>query len=1028
MYNKLSKTPDFQAIEEDVRRVWKSEGIFLQTLEKDAPEKIFYDGPPFPTGTPHYGTVFVSILKDLWARYFTMRGFRVPRRWGWDCHGLPIETAVEKSFGITNKQEIEERIGVDRFNDACRSLVSEYNDSWETYIDRIGRWVDYSNAYRTMDTDFMESVVWAFAECYKKGLIYKDYRVTPYCYRCQTSLSASDTRESDSTRPRVDTSITFKVALDLRHRGLPVYALVWTTTPWTVPANLALGVNPGMQYGLFHSDGAYLLASTGAMAAESPDKTILGAELAGIGYTPVFSYYTHKHDGNHFTALEADFVNDEEGTGIVHLAPAFGEDDYWTCRKHDIGVENPVDQEGRFTDAVVDFAGRNVHEANEDVADLMQRTGVVVKREQTEHNYPHCWRCRTPLIYRAMDAWYFNIEKIKDRLIEKNREIRWVPETVQFGRFGNWLEGARDWNISRNRYWGTPIPVWECENTECRETFVPASKAEIEHRWGHGVVDLHKQHLDPVTFSCTCGATMRRVPEVLDNWFESGAMPYGQRGYPFKDREWFDAHFPADYIIEYTGQLRAWFYYLHVLSVALFDRPAFVACLVHGTLLAEDGTKMSKSKGNYTDPLILMDSTGADALRLYLCRSPAAVLQDMRFEDGDVVHQTREILLPLWNAVSFYVTYANIDQYHGTPGEVPTPTNPLDRWILSRTHTCVAESTDGMEAFDSGMAVAGISNLIDDLTNWYIRRSRKRYWVGGLGSDKSEAFDTLYYVLVTLIESAAPVVPFLSEHLYRILIPGRSVHLAAWPAVPDRLHDLSLEATMAIIRTIASLGLSLRQKSGIKVRQPLPALHVVLPPNVDREAVAGQIAALSEELNIKQVSFVDDPGRFARIEVVPDPRRLGPKYGKATQEIIQSAKAGNAAIEDGTVRISGKDGRLWTIPESEVTIRYGKLGDYLTERADGIVVVLDTAISPSLREEGVAMELNRAVQEMRKAAGYEVADRIVLDVEGDLAHEWKCWLAESTLALLEPIARPDSRQSLEVEGRSFQLSIKAEAR
>ena len=1024
MYKRLSKTPDFKSLEEDVRLVWKREETFLQTLEREGPEKIFYDGPPFPTGTPHYGTVFVSILKDLWARYFTMRGFRVPRRWGWDCHGLPIETAVEKSFGITNKQEIEERIGVDTFNDACRSLVSAYNDSWETYIDRIGRWVDYRNAYRTMDTDFMESVVWAFAESYKKGLIYKDYRVTPYCYRCQTSLSASDTRESDSTRPRVDTSITFKVALDLRHRGLPVHALVWTTTPWTVPANLALGVNPDLHYGFYHADGAYLLASTGSMPDELPDQVVPGSDLSGTGYTPVFSYYAHKKDLNHFTLLEADFVNEDEGTGIVHLAPAFGEDDYWTCRNHDIGVENPVDEEGCYTDAVPEFAGRNVHEANDDVAALMVRAGNVVKSGRTEHNYPHCWRCRTPLIYRAMDAWYFNIGKIKDRLIEKNKEIRWVPETVQFGRFGHWLEGARDWNISRNRYWGTPIPVWECQDHDCGRTFVPASKAEIEQRWGREVADLHKEHLDPVSFECTCGAVMRRVPEVLDNWFESGAMPYGQRGYPFRDQPWFDAHFPADYIIEYTGQLRAWFYYLHVLSVALFDKPAFLTCLVHGTLLAEDGAKMSKSKGNYTDPLVLMDSTGADALRLYLCTSPAAVLQDMRFEDADVVHQTREILLPLWNAVSFFVTYANIDGYLGTLGQIPTSANPLDRWILSRTCTCVAETTDGMENFHSGQAVAGISKLVDDLTNWYIRRSRKRYWAGGLDSDKSDAFDTLYFVLTTLIEVIAPVAPFISEHLYRVVAPNRSVHLAAWPTVPDTLLDPRLETIMAIIRTIASLGLSLRQKSGIKVRQPLPALHVVLPPQVDREEVALQIGALSDELNVKQVAFADDPGKFARIEIVPDPRRIGPRYGRATQEIIRSAKAGNASIEEGIVRVFGDDGQVWTVPVEDVTIRYGELGDYLTERAEGIVVALDTSISLTLREEGVAMELNRSVQEMRKTAGYDVADRIVLDVQGDLTPEWRRWLAESTLATIGPVDRPDGRQTLEIDDRSFMLAIR----
>ena len=534
-----------------------------------------------------------------------------------------------------------------------------------------------------------------------------------------------------------------------------------------------------------------------------------------------------------------------------------------------------------------------LHEANEDVAGLLAGTGVVVRREKIEHNYPHCWRCRTPLIYRAMNAWYFNVGKIKDRLLERNEEIFWVPETVKGGRFRNWLEGARDWNISRNRYWGTPVPVWECTAPGCEERFVPASRAEIEKRSGASITDLHREYLDPLVIRCVCGSDMYRIPEVLDNWFESGAMPYGQPGYPFRGREWFESHFPADYIIEYTGQIRGWFYYLHVLSVALFDKPAFSACLVHGTLLAEDGSKMSKSRKNYTDPIELMDRTGADALRLYLCGSGSAVLQDMRFDDVQVSKQIREALIPLWNAVSFFVTYANIDGYRGERDRPPNPASPMDRWILSRAYTHCSASTTAMDRFEAPRAVRGMYGLIGDLTDWYIRRSRKRFWISGVDTDKSEAFDTLFYVLSVLLEIAAPVIPFFTEYLYRILNPGVSVHLAGWPMVPEERHDPLLEESMTAIRTIASLGLALRQKSGIKVRQPLPALFVVLPSRIEEADVAGFFPLLAEELNVKRVEVATDPGRFARLEIVPDPRKIGPRFGGETQRIIQSAKNGN---------------------------------------------------------------------------------------------------------------------------------------
>lgn len=1034
MYEPVSNTVNFPEIEQGVLEHWTQNRIFEKSVQMSDREFVFYDGPPFPTGTPHFGTIFVSILKDAVARFLTMAGYSVPRRWGWDCHGLPIENAVEKKLGIEDKTIIEKSLGVAAFNDECRKLVSECNAAWEDYVRKVGRWVDYENAYRTLDLEYMESVLWVFKQCYDRGLIYKDYRVTPYCYHCETALSISDTRESDSTRPRQDPEIivTFK-ALD-EVEGKPTFYLAWTTTPWTLTSNLALAVGADYQYAAFEHEGRVLIMAEALLKqwakvfGKDPAKlkSFSGSDLVGRQYEPIFPYFKQLADKGYFRILAADFVTLEDGVGIVHCAPAFGDEDYWLCKQHGLDVKNPVDAKGCFTDEVTDFAGCNVHECTADVIRWLKKNDCLILHRTVEHNYPHCWRCRTPLIYRAMDAWYFSVEKIKKRLLERNEDINWVPDHVKHGRFGKWLEGARDWNISRTRYWGTPLPVWECEREDCAERRVLGSIADVEKAAGCAITDLHKEHLDPIVLQCaSCGSPMRRVPEVLDCWFESGAMPFGQCHYPFENKDWFESHFPADFIVEYPGQIRGWFYYLHVLAVALLDRASFKNCLVHGTLLSEDGTKISKSKENFTDPMDLIDAYGADALRLYLLDSQAVVMADLNFKNSGVKDQIKRVLLPLWNAYSFFVTYANIDGYTGDINRVPEPKHLLDQWILAVLYNTEKKVEQAFKTYYLNQSLGPVVDFIEALTNWYIRQSRQRFWEGGLTQDKRNAFDTLYYVLVTVMKLLAPSAPFISETVFRNLTGEESVHLSRWPDVPEQFRNDRLIEENKLARLIVSLGLALRQKAGIKVRQPLPGIQVALSEDVSVDILEEQIAVIKNELNVKEFGLMDDAGAIARLRVSPVPRVLGPKYGSEVQQIIRAAKAGQVREQgDKVVVFEGKE--EWTLDRQDVVMSYeGKDGaDVMCDK--GVLVSLDKTITPELREEGVVNELNRMIQDLRKRAGYEVSDRILLQVEGELDPESLGRLAEWALADLAPVSKSeaDVTKTARVEGREFRIAIR----
>ncbi len=1034
MYKQPENNVNFPALERNTLAFWERESVFEKSLRLSEREMVFYDGPPFPTGAPHFGTIFVSILKDTLARYFTMAGYSVPRRWGWDCHGLPIENAVERQLGIGDKGEIEKKLGVAAFNDACRRLVSDCNDAWKSYIRKVGRWVDYEHAYRTLDRPYMESVLWIFKQCYQKGLIYKDFRVAPYCCRCETSLSISDTRESDSTRPRQDPSITilFRARADIAEK--PTYFVAWTTTPWTLPSNLGLAVAPETDYVACDFDGKALVIAEARLpvyARELGEKPQIlarfkGADLIGKTYEPLFPYFSELADQSYFRILAADFVTLDEGTGLVHMAPAFGEEDYWLFKRNGLGVKNPVDAAGCFTAEVPDYQGRNVHECNKDIIRRLKEQGSLLRHTVEEHNYPHCWRCRAPLIYRAMDAWYFAVEKIKPDLLVRNEDINWVPEHVKHGRFGNWLEGARDWNISRSRFWGTPIPVWECGRPGCGRREVLGSLEEIEKAAGHALDDLHKEHLDPIVLSCpACGSQMRRVPEVLDCWFESGAMPFGQCHYPFENKEWFESHFPADFIVEYPGQIRGWFYYLHVLAVAILQRASFKNCLVHGTLLAEDGSKISKSRKNFTDPMELIDHYGADALRLYLLSSPAVVMEDLNFKDSGVRDQVKDVLLPIWNAYSFFATYANLDGFRGEADAVPEPLHLLDRWILAKLHLVQKRVSQAYSTFYLNQVLGPVLEFLDDLTNWYIRQSRERFWAEGMSEDKRSAYATLFYALTQLLKLLAPSAPFLTDTLFQRLTALESVHLSTFPEIPDSFSNEPLIEQVRLVRVIASLALALRQKAGIRARQPLRRVDCALPAHAPREALEKHIEVLRNELNVKEIRFLSDPSAIAELRITLNFKTLGPKLGPEIQQVNAAVKAGRAREESGQMVVFDKD-REWRLDLADVTMLYqGREGAEVLS-SQGVVVALDKTITDDLREEGIANDLNRVIQDLRREAGYQVSDRIWLSLEGELAEPWPGKLADMALAELHALApeQADAYREAGIEGRSFHVRIK----
>jgi isoleucyl-tRNA synthetase len=1009
-------SPSFPGIEEQVLAFWKVDGTFKASIDQreGCPEWVFYDGPPFANGLPHYGHLLTGYAKDLFPRFQTMRGKQVHRRFGWDTHGLPAELEAMRQLGITEKSQIE-AMGVAVFNAKARESVLEYTKEWEEYVTRQARWVDFENDYKTLDPSFMESVIWAFKTLHTKGLAYEGFRVLPYCWHDETPLSNHELRMDDDVyKMRQDQSVTVTFPLvgeKAEALGLTaVKALAWTTTPWTLPTNLALAVGPAIEYAVLpagphgagdgSTSGEFLLA-TDTIAAyakdlgyESPDaakaavtRRLAGRELDGLHYDRLWDHYaeTEEWGTQHaWQILVADYVATGEGTGIVHQAPAYGEDDQVVCAAAGIPVILSVDDAGRFLPNVEGVAGLQVFDANKPLTQRLRADGRLLRVASYEHSYPHCWRCRNPLIYKAVSSWFVKVPEFRDRMGELNQQITWVPENVKDGQFGKWLANARDWSISRNRYWGSPIPVWKSDDPTYPRIDVYGSLDELEADFGRlptnteGQPDLHRPYIDELTRpnpdDPTGASTMRRIPDVLDVWFDSGSMPFAQVHYPFENQAWFDTHNPADFIVEYIGQTRGWFYTMHVLSTALFDRPAYKNVISHGIVLGNDGQKMSKSLRNYPDVSEVFDRDGADAMRWFLMSSSVIRGGNLVVTEEAIRSGVRELLLPLWSTYYFFTLYANAAGYEAarrTDSE-----QVLDRYLLAKTRQLILDVTDDLEALDSPFAAARLRDFADVLTNWYVRRSRDRFWAG----DDPAASDTLYTVLETVTRLAAPLLPLVSEEIWRGLTGGRSVHLTDWPDAAAFPAADALVAAMDRVREVASSGLALRKARGLRVRLPLAKLTVVsASPGLESFA-----DVLRDELNVKVVDFqplAEDSlaayGITRRLSV--NARALGPRVGKDVQRIIQAAKSGDWQLDGGTVTAGGA---TLEPGEFELELDAADAASAIAFLADGGFVILDTVTTPDLEAEGLARDVIRAIQDTRKAAGLEVSDRIVLSVRG----------------------------------------------
>jgi isoleucyl-tRNA synthetase len=1010
-------SPSFPALEHEVLAHWAAHDTFRRSVaqREGCDEWVFYDGPPFANGLPHYGHLLTGYAKDVFPRFQTMRGKQVHRRFGWDTHGLPAELEAMKQLGITEKAEIEQ-MGIEAFNAKARESVLVYTKEWEDYVTRQARWVDFENDYKTLDITFMESVLWAFKTLHDKGLACEGYRVLPYCWRDETPLSNHELRMDDDVyKMRQDQSVTvtFPLVGDAAEAlGLiGVEALAWTTTPWTLPTNAALAVGPAIDYAVIpHGSGDGAAAGTDArtflLAADTipayakelgyPDaaaaraavtRTLTGAELAGVRYARLWDWYAEAYGPEAFQILVAEYVATGEGTGIVHQAPAYGEDDQLACAAAGIPIVISVDDGGRFLPAVEPVAGLQVFEANKPLTALLREAGRLLQVRSYEHSYPHCWRCRNPLIYKAVSSWFVRVTQIRDRMLELNEQITWVPENVKHGQFGKWLEGARDWSISRNRYWGSPIPVWKSDDPTYPRIDVYGSLAELEADFGTlprnaaGEVDLHRPYIDALTRpnpdDPTGRSTMRRIDDVFDVWFDSGSMPFAQVHYPFENADWFDSHNPADFIVEYIGQTRGWFYTMHILATALFDRPGFSNVISHGIVLGNDGQKMSKSLRNYPDVGEVFERDGADAMRWFLMSSSVIRGGNLVVTEEGIRAGVREFLLPLWSTYYFFTLYANA----GTLGAAQRRTdsrNVLDRYLLAKTRDLVVEVTTQLDALDAPMAAAALRDFADVLTNWYVRRSRDRFWAG----DDRDAHDTLFTVLETLARLAAPLAPLVTEEVWRGLTGGESVHLADWPEAEEFPADDALVAAMDRVRQLASAGLALRKAQGLRVRLPLQTLTVVTP---DAQALAPFADIVRDELNVKTVELVEfddslvaEYGIARRLAV--NARAAGPRIGKQVQQVIAAAKAGDWTLDGDAVVVGGV-----ALEPGEFTLEL-ELDDpaaAVSFLPGSGFVLLDTRVTPELEAEGLARDVIRAVQQARKDAELDVSDRIALTLGVD---------------------------------------------
>lgn len=1036
--------PDVQLpkLEDEILAYWDEKKIFEKSLHRSESAKpySFYDGPPFATGLPHYGHILAGVLKDIVPRYWTMKGYSVPRRFGWDCHGVPVEFEINKSLNLHSRKDVIS-YGVDKYNAACRSIVDRYSHEWKKTVRRVGRWVDMDNAYFTMDVSFMQSVWWVFKQLFDKGLIYEGYKVVPYSVGLSTPLSNFEANLNYKMVQDPAVTVTFPV-----HGQEKTFILAWTTTPWTLPSNLGLAVGRDIHYVRVREKATgnrYILAEAlyknywkNSDAELDEIVEVKGQELLGLTYDPLFNYFADRKAKGAFRVIHSDHVTTDSGTGIVHMAPAFGEEDYYACAKEGMPIVNPVDDDGMFTADVPDYQGRRVKEADKDIIADLKKRGRLFKQDTIEHSYPFCWRTDTPLIYRAVSSWFVAVEKIKDKIVANNKTTSWVPDHLRDGRFGNWLENARDWAISRNRFWGTPLPIWR--NPE-GEVMCIGSAAELSKLSGKEVTDLHIEHVDKLTIPSPTGKSpLKRIDGVLDCWFESGSMPYAQWGYPFENADPFKKNFPADFIAEGLDQTRGWFYTLMVIGSALFDKAPFKNVVVNGLILAEDGKKMSKSLRNYPDPMLVLEQHGADALRLYMIDSPVVKAQELRFSENGVKEIVRKILLRWWNSYSFFVNYANIDDFRPR-GDAKNSPNILDQWVLSRLHHLIQNTQEEMGAYRLYNVVPALLQFIEDLTNTYIRFNRSHFWQDGMPEDKRLAYETLYEVLTTLSRLMAPFAPFLAEATYRNLSQAakghkESVHLENFPELDPSLIKPELEEAVRVMDALVALGRNQREKIGVKAKIPLRSLKIIQRDARVLENLRKFEPYFKDELNVQSVAYDSNEDQYILISAKANfpvlGKRLGGKMKQVAAGIQKMSLQDILKLEAGeSVMVEGE-----AIVISEVEIRRAPKGTQPNLSTSQLVSIeLDPTVTEEQIREGLAREIIRKIQQARKAADFNLDDRIALEISATgalrtAAETHQQMIQDETLAskfTLTDAPHGKHTEEYDIDGDSLKIGVTA---
>ena len=1043
MYSKVNTDMNFVEREKEVEQFWKEDNTFKKSMEQreGCPTYTFYDGPPTANGKPHIGHVLTRVIKDMIPRYRTMKGYYVPRKAGWDTHGLPVELEVEKLLGLDGKEQIEQ-YGLDPFITKCKESVWKYKGMWEDFSGTVGFWADMDNPYVTYDDNFIESEWWALKSIWDKGLLYKGFKIVPYCPRCGTPLSSHEVAQGYKDVKERSAVVRFKV------KGEDAYILAWTTTPWTLPSNVALCVNPNETYAKVKAADGYVyymaealldtvlgkLAKDGEAAYEVLE-TYKGTDLEGKEYEPLYQCAAEvaekQHKKGHYVVCDT-YVTLTDGTGVVHIAPAFGEDDAQVGRKYDLPFVQFVDEKGDMTKETP-FAGLFVKKADPEVLKDLDAKGLLFDAPKFEHSYPHCWRCDTPLIYYARESWFIKMTAVRDDLVRNNNTVNWIPQSIGKGRFGNWLENIQDWGVSRNRYWGTPLNIWECE--ECGHQEAIGSREQLKEMSGNEkalTVELHRPYIDEITCTCPkCGKTMKRVPEVIDCWFDSGAMPFAQHHYPFENKDLFEQQFPAQFISEAVDQTRGWFYSLMAESTLLFNRSPYENVIVLGHVQDENGQKMSKSKGNAVDPFDALKTYGADAIRWYFYINSAPWLPN-RFHGKAVQEGQRKFMGTLWNTYAFFVLYANIDNFDASKYTLDEKTlTVMDRWILSKLNSTVGAVDDNLANYRIPEAAKALQEFVDDLSNWYVRRSRERFWAKGMEQDKINAYMTLYTALVTISKAAAPMIPFMTEEIYRNLVCSvdknapESVHLCDFPKVDENLIDKELEASMEEVLDIVVMGRAARNTANIKNRQPIGTMYV----RAERPLDDMFKAVVADELNVKNVEFKDDLSDFTSYTFKPQLKTVGPKYGKLLNGIRTHLAELNGREAMKELENTGSlsfdiDGQNVVLSKEDLLIDTAQMEGYVTEEDSTVTVVLDTNLSEELIEEGFVREIISKIQTMRKEAGFEVMDKIVVYSMGNQKIEG--YMKEYREEILSDVMASDIRFD-EVKGYTKEWSINGES-